>query len=310
MEAWRNKKQKIVERTVDYSVVISSHTTQDHQLSNLSIADDTPKTYSRGIPEIRYEAIACSSSSNTVESVTEQAKTVDFDWPQPDSETEAYQLTVERTSSDNLSGLEGYRIVDLKHVIQWAFQMENHRQSCESSQIEYISEQRKGFHSLLTFKCSMCNKIWQQSTEKKQKINTAFVWATVTAGSYYTQAAHITSLMDIPTMTGQTFRLIEKQLGNVWHEHLAEEIKKAGEQERSIAIDKGNVSSDGIPYITVYVDGGWLKRSYGHNFDSSSGMACIIGKETKKCLYLGVRNKYCYTCQYYERTGSDAKSHG
>lgn len=179
---------------------------------------------------------------------------------------------MERTSSDNLSGLVGYRIVDLKHVIQWAFQMEKHRQSCESSQIEYISEHRKGFHSLLTFKCSMCNKTWQQSTEKKQKSNTAFVWATVTAGSFYTQAAHITSLMDIPTMTGQTFRSIEKQLGNVWHEHLTEEIKKAGEQERSIAIGKGNVSTDGIPYITVYVDGGWLKRSYGHNFDSSSGM--------------------------------------
>ncbi|CAG4963239.1 unnamed protein product [Colias eurytheme] len=33
---------------------------------------------------------------------------------------------------------------------------------------------------------------------------------------------------------------------------------------------------NGVPFVTVYVDGGWLKRSYGHNFNSSSGMACII----------------------------------
>ncbi|CAK1600160.1 unnamed protein product [Parnassius mnemosyne] len=140
----------------------------------------------------------------------------------------------------------------------------------------------------------MCDKAWKHCTESSDKINTAFVWATVTSGSFYTQAAHLTSLMDIPTKSANKFRRDEKKLGSVWFEHLTEEIKTAGEQERSIAIQKGHVSSDGVPFIIVYVDGGRLKRSYGHNFDSSSGMACIIGKETKKCLYLGVRNKYCY----------------
>lgn len=59
------------------------------------------------------------------------------------------------------------------------------------------------------------------------------MWATVTSGSYYTQAADITSLMDIPTMSPNKFRRIEKKISNVWLEHLTEEIKIAGEQERS-----------------------------------------------------------------------------
>lgn len=73
-------------------------------------------------------------------------------------------------------------------------------------------------------------------------------------------------------MSANKFRRIGKKLGSVWYEHLTDEIKTAGEQEKSIAIQKGHVSSDGVPFVTVYVDGGWLKRSYGHNFDSSSGM--------------------------------------
>lgn len=37
--------------------------------------------------------------------------------------------------------------------------------------------------------------------------------------------------------------------------------------------------------------------------------ACIIGKHTKKCLYLGIKNKYCYGCQYYERNNKPTKDH-
>ena len=37
----------------------------------------------------------------------------------------------------------------------------------------------------------------------------------------------------------------------------------------------------------------YCKRSHKY---SKSGMAIIIGKETRKLLYLGVRNKYCHAC--------------
>ncbi|XP_050549327.1 uncharacterized protein LOC118271403 isoform X2 [Spodoptera frugiperda] len=277
--------------------------------NSIITSNTQPRTYARVKPKIHLEATYSISSTSTVTAEPAVEPVVDINWPQADPEIESFQLTVESVPNTCLSEISGYRIVELRHVIEWAFLMERHRNICESSQIEFVHERHDGFRSVLTFKCSMCEKVWEHCTESKDKINTAFVWATVTSGSYYTQAAHITSVMDIPTMSPNKFRRIEKKLGNVWLEHLTEEIKIAGEQEKSIAIKKGHVSSDGVPFVTVYVDGGWLKRSYGHNFDSSSGMACIIGKETKKCLFLGVRNKYCYTCQYYDRRNIDIKPH-
>uniref|UniRef100_A0A2A4IWF1 Uncharacterized protein n=1 Tax=Heliothis virescens TaxID=7102 RepID=A0A2A4IWF1_HELVI len=281
---------------------------EENVLNNSEITQNKLRTYARVKPKIRIEATysAPSTSTAAAEPVVEP---LEINWPEADPEIETFQLTMENVPNECLSGISGYRIVDLRHVIQWAFLMERHRNECECSQIEFVREQPDGFRSQLIFKCSMCDKTWKHCTESSDKINTAFVWATVTSGSYYTQAAHITSLMDIPTMSPRKFHCIEKKLGRVWFEHLTEEIKTAGEQERSIAIQKGDLSSDGVPFVTVYVDGGWLKRSYGHNFDSPSGMACIIGKETKKCLYLGVRNKYCYTCQFYERRNMDKKEH-
>lgn len=71
---------------------------------------------------------------------------------------------------------------------------------------------------------------------------------------------------------------------------------QTGKEEKLLAIKNGDVTTTGIPYITVIVDGGWSHRSFGHRYTSSSGVACVIGWRTKKLLYVGVRNKYCYTC--------------
>lgn len=37
---------------------------------------------------------------------------------------------------------------------------------------------------------------------------------------------------------------------------------QAGIEEKQKAISNGHVDPDGIPYITVAVDGSWAKRSY------------------------------------------------
>jgi len=47
-----------------------------------------------------------------------------------------------------------------------------------------------------------------------------------------------------------------------------------------------------VPGITVIVDAGWSKRTY----NAKSGVGVIIGKETGKLLFVGVRNKYCTAC--------------
>lgn len=86
-----------------------------------------------------------------------------------------------------------------------------------------------------------------------------------------------------------------------WKAVFTETMIQAGKEEKILAIRNGDVSLDGTPYITVVVDGGWSHRSFGHRYTSTSGVACVIGLRTKKLLYVGVRNKYCYTCEYRKR---------
>jgi hypothetical protein len=55
-----------------------------------------------------------------------------------------------------------------------------------------------------------------------------------------------------------------------------DEIKKAGEEERKLAIQYGDIDIDGVPMITVVADGQWSKRSYKTKYDALSGVVNII----------------------------------
>lgn len=69
----------------------------------------------------------------------------------------------------------------------------------------------------------------------------------------------------------------------------------AGKQEKQLAMDRGDFH-EGVPAITVIVDGGWSKRSHQHSYNAKSGVGIIIGLETNKLLHVSVRNKYCAAC--------------
>jgi hypothetical protein len=56
-----------------------------------------------------------------------------------------------------------------------------------------------------------------------------------------------------------------------WLNELNSKMTAAGQEERRLAIERGDVI-DGVPFTTVIVDGGWSKRSYGHGFNASSGV--------------------------------------
>lgn len=58
----------------------------------------------------------------------------------------------------------------------------------------------------------------------------------------------------------------------VWKDHLDKSIAEAGKKEYLMAVKNGDLDEDGTPFTTVIVDGGWSKRSYGHNFNASSGV--------------------------------------
>lgn len=49
-------------------------------------------------------------------------------------------------------------------------------------------------------------------------------------------------------------------------------VDEAHAEEILIANEKNHIDPDGVPYITVILDGGWSKRSYGHNYNALSGV--------------------------------------
>lgn len=114
--------------------------------------------------------------------------------------------------------------------------------------------------------------------------------------------------LDLPGMSKNTFISIETQIGQAWEAQLAQEMTKAGEEECQIAIQK-NDNFEGVPAISVTVDGGWSKRSHKHSYNAKSGVAVIIGNATKKLLYLGVRNKYCSICTVAANKGIPSNKH-
>jgi len=72
-------------------------------------------------------------------------------------------------------------------------------------------------------------------------------------------------------------------------------MKAAGREEKQHAVEQ-NLNRQGVPAISVIVDGGWSKRTHKHSYNALSGVGVIIGKYTGKLLYIGVRNKYCAAC--------------
>lgn len=86
-------------------------------------------------------------------------------------------------------------------------------------------------------------------------------------------------------------------------------MEKAMAEEMKLAKKNGDVTKEGIPFITVMIDGSWLRRTYGSHWNSCSGCAAIIGARTGKVLFFEIRNKYCLVCARASNQGQEVKKH-
>jgi len=102
--------------------------------------------------------------------------------------------------------------------------------------------------------------------------------------------------LGVPTMSQRSFIATEREIGEWWRQHLDNSMKEAGKEERRLAIERNNYH-EGVPSITVVIDGGWSKQSHRHSCNAKSGVGVIIGLQMHKLLYIGVRNKECTACK-------------
>lgn len=138
-----------------------------------------------------------------------------------------------------------------------------------------IKENCKGFESTWTFKCKMCNSISiitsEETTSNYISINKAVVNATIAIGIGYTQVAEFSASLDIPCMSPKIYTkyndiLSENVKATAW-----DSIKRAGIEEKRLALEAGDVDEDGTPMCPVIADGQWSKRSYKTKYDAFSG---------------------------------------
>ncbi|XP_060859259.1 uncharacterized protein LOC132936536 [Metopolophium dirhodum] len=205
------------------------------------------------------------------------------------------------TNKSNTQMLTGRRIVNMSDIIEQIKKRHSGPYGCSFIDTEYESEVNYGFLSVFTFKCKMCNIKTRLHSEyihnSEMNINNAAVNACQAIGIGHTQLAELSGFLDLPALSSTGFLRVQTEVAEIVHATAWDEMKKAGEEERRLAIESGNLDVDGIPIITVVADGQWSKRSYKTKYDALSGAASIIGYRTQKVLFVGIRNKYCIICQ-------------
>lgn len=153
-------------------------------------------------------------------------------------------------------------------------------------------------------------RVWSEElADDVMDINQCAVLGALAEGFGYSQLNGLLACMGIPYVSDKSFKSQQEMLLLHLQKISAASMRKAAEGEKRLAIRAGDVDANSTPFITVIVDGSWLKRSFGTKYDSLSGLGAIIGYRTGKVLFVGVENKYCTKCHRAERCGKTPGKH-
>ncbi len=207
------------------------------------------------------------------------------------------------TSAEGSATISGSRIVNLEKLQEYINQLTVHAAQC-GGDIVLTGETKAGLASIIASHCSKCRYTVPLETSRKVKgprgnsrweCNLAAVWGQMSTGGGHSRLQETMGVFGVPVMAGKNFVSTERDIGEWWRKQLNEVMVEAGKEEKRLAEERGDFN-EGVPAITVIVDGGWSKRSHRHSYNAKSGVGIIIGQATGKLLYIGMRNKYCTAC--------------
>lgn len=195
----------------------------------------------------------------------------------------------------------GRRIVNLDVFMEKMRKICSHSSKCSFLDLVLIKEMSLGINSRLYYICNKCKQKFVINTcehddETEYSVEHASVESIMAIGGGFFNLQEFLNSMGIPCMSSFAYDKIHATLCGDWFEAAKIDMLDAIKLEIQHAKEQGNITSDGIPFITVVLDGAWSKRSYRVNYNALSGVAVIVGFHTKKVIWMGYRNKHCVFC--------------
>ena len=210
---------------------------------------------------------------------------------------------------------EGRRIADLGFFfleMHRTFDNHSNDDACKFRHWRLIDFYYSGLKTQMSFKCQNCNykcSIWSEpKSDEILDINRAAVVGTIVVGIGHYQLEELFASMNMTCMVTNTYIKYREEVIVNFKDAAFKSMRKAGQEEVIEAFNRNDVIN-GVACTDVVTDGSWAKRSYKHSYDSLSGVGAIIGNYTGKVLDVGIRNKYCSFCDFYERKNLPCKPH-
>ena len=190
--------------------------------------------------------------------------------------------------------VNGSRIINLEKLQEYINTLTVHTAQCGGN-ILFAGEKKDGLASIISTRCSQCDPSILLETSRKIKGAPRLPSMGMSTGGGHSKLQKTWGVLGVPVMSARLFINTEHDIGVWWRKQLEEVMAEASKEEKRLAEERGDYH-EGVPAITVIVDGGWSKRSHRHSYNAKSGVGLIVGQATGKLLYIGVRNKYCTAC--------------
>lgn len=195
----------------------------------------------------------------------------------------------------------GRRIVHFDVFMKKLKVISSHSKSCTLSNLILTKEMSLGINSRLYYTCNKCNRNFvintcDQDDDTDYSVEHACIESIMSIGGGFYNLEEFLNSLAIPCMSTYAYDKIQTSLEGDWFATAKEDMLEAIQLEINYAKERGDVTSDGIPFITVILDGAWSKRSYRVNYNALSGVAVIVGFYTKRVIWMGYRNKHCSFC--------------
>ncbi|GFS56870.1 uncharacterized protein NPIL_395411 [Nephila pilipes] len=104
--------------------------------------------------------------------------------------------------------------------------------------------------------CHFQETLWTEDTEcKKMHVKTAAVSCVMKIGGGFANLEEFLFSLDILPLSSNTYQKEHDNIATTWEKVAENEMYYATMEEKHLAVQAGEIGGDGIPMLTVVVDG-------------------------------------------------------